>query len=428
MKTFLWELLLVAFPKVLAGVGTILVNFAILRTLGPEAFGAYSLCMAAILLADGVIGSAFDMAVIRLATDKRSTDPSASYNLERSALFMKLSLAGMVTLPLVALSRPVSRAVFHTELATGLIQVSCVAAMGMLAMRSIQVHVQVDQRFAAYGALDLIHSLLKFGGIVLVLGMLPPSPMAILGVVAFASLVVFAGGLFSIGKRIVTPYPGFWCELRHLVTFVRWSLLTSGIGTLGRYIDLLLLSLRSDMAEVGIFSGGQTLAAIPEMLGMYLSVIFSPRIMRTLRDGTFTPFFRRVQVTLLGIAVIGVVVGLLGMGLVRTYVLPAEYARSVTVLAILWPGVLAATVNFPLVLAFVLFVRPSFLFKLESIILPVTILFYLLVIDRYGAIGAAWVTTVSRFVRAVIVGVVAWRWALRASEMYSASPPHEVSL
>jgi O-antigen/teichoic acid export membrane protein len=113
------------------------------------------------------------------------------------------------------------------------------------------------------------------------------------------------------------------------------------------------------------------------------------------------------------------IVGLSGLDLIRQYVLPERYARSTGVFAILLPGALASTVSFPLSIAFVMFVRPSFLFKLELIILPITVVFYLMIIDPFGAVGAAWVTTVTRLVKAVILGYVAWRLARESHQVFS---------
>jgi len=415
MKNIAHEFLWIAFPKGFAGVGAILLNFVILGCLGTEAMGAYSLCMAGILLADGVFGSAFDVAVLKLATLARKSDPDKSYNLERSAFLLKLAMVLCASLVVFCFSRPISLLFFHNDSSINLIMSGCLAAVGLLSMRSIQAHLQIDQRFAEYGGLDFAHSCLRFGGIGLVLWLLPPNPTALILVVASAALIVFFVSATTIGQKMFHSAPGLGKASWELTEFVRWSLLTSGIGTLGRQVDVFLLSSRTDLAEVGIFSGGMIFSVIPDMFGMYLCVILSPRIMRYLQEGTFFQFFRRVQQALLVGAVVALVFGLLGVEFVRQYLLPSQYERSAYVLAILWPGSLAVMVSFPLAITFIMFVRPTFLFKLELIILPLTVIFYLVAIDRYGAIGAAWVTTISRLLKSIIIGVVAWRLARNTS-------------
>jgi O-antigen/teichoic acid export membrane protein len=331
---------------------------------------------------------------------------------------MKVAIGVIASLVLIMLARPVGRTLLHTEAAKVLIMTGCLAAVGLLAMRSVQVHLQVDQRFVAYGGVDLAHSCLRFGGIGLVLLLLPPNPVAIILVVALAPWIVFVISGTTIAGSLSQHSPGLKQAAREVADFVRWPLLTMGVATFGRQVDIWLLGSRASMSEVGIFSGGQVLSAIPDMLGMYLSVVLSPRIMRYLRDGTFCGFFRRVQRTLLIGAGAALIVGLLGVDLVRQYVLPEQYARSALVFAVLWPGALAGTVSFPLAIAFVMFVRPSFLFRLELVILPLTVVAYLVAIDRYGAVGAAWVTTVSRVTKAVIVGVLASRLAQNAKQEF----------
>ena len=249
----------------------------------------------------------------------------------------------------------------------------------------------------------------------MVLWLLPPDPTALVLVVAGAALIVVFVSAATIGTRLLGKASGFRAATWELTEFVRWSLLTTGIGTIGRQVDILLLSSRTELAEVGIFSGGMIFSVIPDMFGMYLSVILSPRILRYLQEGTFFAFFRRVQRALFIGAAMAMVFGLLGVELVRQYLLPEQYERSAYVLAILLPGSLAGTVSFPLAIAFIMFARPSFLFKLELIILPLTLVFYLIAIDHYGAIGAASVTSISRLLKAFIVGAVAWRWAQNSS-------------
>ena len=69
------EFMLVALPKILNGVGLILINGIALHVLGPAGFGVFSICSMAILLTDGILGSAFDMGVVRLVPTLRADEP-----------------------------------------------------------------------------------------------------------------------------------------------------------------------------------------------------------------------------------------------------------------------------------------------------------------------------------------------------------------
>jgi len=54
-------------------------------------------------------------------------------------------------------------------------------------------------------------------------------------------------------------------------------------------------------------------------------------------------------------------------------------------------------------------VRPRFLFSMELLASPLLILLYYYTIPAYGAVGAAWVTSASRLIKAEIAQGVAWK-------------------
>ena len=88
MKNLFREFFLVALPKVVGGFGTIVLSMVLMRHfLEPETFGIYYLCVAAILLADAVVGCAFDLSVLRLAPVYRSTRIEDSYRIEKIAFY-----------------------------------------------------------------------------------------------------------------------------------------------------------------------------------------------------------------------------------------------------------------------------------------------------------------------------------------------------
>jgi hypothetical protein len=59
----------------------------------------------------------------------------------------------------------------------------------------------------------------------------------------------------------------------------------------------------------------------------------------------------------------------------------------------------------------VMFVRPKFLFIMDCISFPILVLLYFYAISRYGAVGAAWVTSAANMTRALIAQSMAWQWA-----------------
>ncbi len=419
MKKTLTEFLFVACPKAVGGVGTLVLNLVLLRFLGGEtaaAYGAYSLCVAIILMADGIFGTAFDMGVLRLAPLYRTDNPSRSYSIERAALRLKAALILGVGLALSLLARPLANVLFGNPEQKHLIYISSAAAGGLLLLRSAQVHAQVDRRFHLYGLMDLLHSALKFGGIAVLLVFFAASPARVLLFFAAAPACVALVFLGAFARRLIFGGDTERGATAELVKFIRWFLGTFFLTTLVSKLDLLMLPVVTrDLHEVGIFAGALVLTMIPELLGVYLSVVFSPRIMPYCREGRFADFFRRFQVGFTGFALMLLAVAFFSLGFLREHLLPGSFAPSATVFLILLPGALAAMVSFPLTIQFLMFVRPAFLVAMESILLlPVGVAYYYAIRD-HGAVGAAWVTTASRVLKAVLAQAAAFYWSRHKS-------------
>lgn len=409
-KNLIVEFLFVAFPKVLNGVGWILINVLAVQALGPSLFGIFYLCSQAILLTDGVLGSAFDMGVVRLVPGLQSSDPAKASNTETAALMLKFAIAGSISLILVPFASPLANVAFDLPSGGNLIQLTCIAAIAVLALRSVQVHLQVNQRFASYGALDLLTSVIRIGGVIAVLYLSGPNLAYLLVALAIAPAFTFTVGIATLARGLLRLKPAFWEATKEFASYVKWPLLTFCITTVAAKVDLLLLTAWGTIAEVGLFSAGQVLTMIPELLGMYLAIVVSPKIMPAIQAGSFPAMLQRFQLAALVFAAAGLVAGLACLGLIGDYFLPGEYRRSVTILAILLPGALLSMANFPLVVPTLMFVRPRALIVIELVLLAPLLVVYYVAITRFGAEGAAVVTSLSRTFKAILQLAVAWQF------------------
>ena len=418
MKRGLIEFLCVALPKILGGVCTIGLNLILLRHLDVEDFGIYSLCVAGILLADAIVGSAIDLGVMRLAPMHRLTDPERSLSIEKSAFYIKLCMVGALSIMLGLWAGPLGRIVFHRSGDANLIWIACGGAMSMLMLRSALAHLQVSRRFGLYGLFDLIHAVLKFGGIAVLLVLFPGhvSPGSLLTFFMIGPVAVFLVFLATEGRVF---FRRFACQRQaavELLGFVKWFLLTFAVTSTVARLDVFLITFLTDIHEVGIFSGGYIFTLIPELLGSYMAVVLSPRVMPYLREGRFCSFFQKFQSACI-VGAIGIyIAALCMMGWIGQYLLPEDFARSSHIILILLPGALAAMITFPLTISFLMFVRPNFLLKLEIATLPFMAVAYGWAIPTHGAVGAAMVTSGFRVFKAAVSQRVAWKLARQARD------------
>jgi O-antigen/teichoic acid export membrane protein len=405
----------VAFPKVAGGACTLAANIILLRYFGPEQFGRYSLCVTGIILADAIIGSAVDMGVIRLAPLYQSAKPELALEVQQAALRFKAAAVLAALIVAFVLGRPISRIILHDPEQANLLQLSCVGALGLLALRSAQVWLQIRERFFLYGMIDFLHMTLKFGGIALLLAFNRATPAVVLSAFCLAPAVAFAFAVYKYSPKLVAFEPLSSSAYRELLGFVGWFTATFALTSLVGRLDIFLLTAWSDIRSVGIFAAGQAFAMIPEMLGVYLSVVLAPKVGPYCRDGRFAVFFRKSQLLLMSVAVVAYVVIAGVFSRFGATLLPTSFLTSSRIVLILLPGTLAAFVSFPLTYTFLMFVRPRFLFMLDACALPLLIPIYYWAILNHGGAGAAWVTGLSRVAKGGVAQIMAWRSARSAS-------------
>jgi O-antigen/teichoic acid export membrane protein len=411
VKKRLLELALVATPKFLTGFLNVALNAALLRYLGPAEYGVFALCTAGIILFDSIFGAAADNSMFKLVQAERHLGPGHTLAIERAALLVKGLLWMAAALALALAAREISRRWFHQEGRTALVAILLAAAGAVLVFRSLLAHWQIRERFAGYGAIDTVHSVFKFGGtalFVIVVG--APSTEPIIGIFALAPLLVVAGAALTGGFPLFHVHPSM-PVVRRVARVSLWFVLTFGLSVVLSRLDLFVLAELSSIEAVGIYSGGQVFALIPELVGSLLSVVFVPRIYAYWQAG-------RLQRLGTIVAVGGIVAGIVATAtawLTRdwlAHLFPASFAPSLEIFLILLPGYMAGMIAFPLAIPFLMFSRPRAILMLDLVTLPLMLGLFAWLISQHGAVGAAWAATMTRFCKVGIMHGLAWR-ALR---------------
>lgn len=416
MKKGLVEFLAIAFPKAINGGLTIFFNVLLLRHLGPEHYGAYSLCIGMILLVDGTVGSAIDLGVLRLSTERRLAAAHGGYTaIDLAGFLMKLLAGALAGGLLLSVADPLGNALFKGHGGADLLALTLAAALGLLLLRSVSVYLQSTGRFLLYGCFDLIHSLLKFGGVGwLILGWAAePEPGQVLRVFALAPFLALLPGLLVFFRGGRAGGGSTWQALGDLAGQIKWFLASYVVTASVSRMDIFMVTQFSSLEQTGILSGGQTFAAIPELLGTYIAVVLNPRVIPYCRENRFLPFLRKFQwaCLLAGLAIFAVAA--LGKNLLADLLLPPAFAPSVEVLLVLLPGTLVSMAVFPLVLPYLMFVRPRFFLTMDLLSLPLLFILYVYAIEQQGALGAAWVTSLARAGKGILAQLLALRLAAR---------------
>lgn len=409
--------LLLSLAKAAGGIFIIALNVLLVRFLPPEDFGRYAFCITIILLADSIIGGPFDLAVVKLCGEKRGMADEASTEATRAGLHLKLAL--------VLLLGPLAAFAFEGSAARGgdtrLVIATVCAILAVLLLRSVLVVLQVTGRIAAYSTTEGIQLAMRIGLVVAVLAIFSPRGDLVLWALAAGSLaaalaggLLFAPRLFGLAGLRALPHAP-------VASAAVWYLATIGLGAVIGRLDVIAMGWTGMTIQLGLFSAGQVIASIPELLGSYLAVFITPLLVAAMRDGTLRNLHDRLQPLLLAVAVTGLVLARLIWPPIATLLLPPDYAISGTIVLILLPGTLAAMATIPLALPMVMIKRRHALVVFDALLFPIVVAAYLLVVPEHGATGAAWVSCATTLLRSAYVLIQAFR-ITRASPIEQGTP------
>ena len=423
MKGTLAEFLWVAAPKIAAGGGQLLANLLLVRRLGPENAGVLFVCITAIMLSDAVLGSSLDIAVLKLATSGAGREPRASLQIQKAALLGKVLSCFLLAVPILVFSQAISARLFHQFSDARLLMLSLISLFGLLILRSVQTYFQVSRQFTLYGATDLLHSLAKYGGVAVLLAIGVRTPLGLLTVFACGPLLVGIVLLLTITRPMLTARFSRVALIELWHSF-KWYFASGAAASINTRVDVLLLSVAAGTAQAGLFSAAQVICMPVQLLGMYLAVVFAPRIMPLWEQGRLSGVYHKFQTYAIAGAFVAYGLALLLVGRLSALVLPSTYRGTTTIILLLLPSALTALINFPWTVSLLMFAHPRFLLAFELAALPVLVVLYRIISAREGAIGAAAVTSGFAIIKTIAYQVLASRTA--KSRPISAAPTEQV--
>lgn len=417
---------LVAVPKLIGGAALIGLNVWVAHRLPLAAYGVFTIASTGLLLLDGVVGAALDAGVIRTAGEASSRFGAVWQPAERAGVALKIVAAAIA----VVLATVAAAVVGRRDLIPFVVLV-LTAGAGMLVLRSVLVHLQLRERFIAYGVTDLAHTALRWTAVVLVSAAGYASAAGVIGAYAIAPWTIAA---VSATLLAVAPAARVAAEAeaepeaadasRRLLSFALITLSTTAVGAVVARLDIFIIGAAAPSEQAGVFGAAATIALVPTWIGAYLAPAFTARIIPLCRVGGMQSFFATVQRRLIAAGIAGAAFGFVAAPLLVRALLPVSYAAAADVVPVLLVSGIAGFVTFPLVLHTLLFLSPRTYLFMDLVSLPFVVPLYIVAAQRSGALGVAWVTATAAVTKAVIAQVAA-RSAVRRAELAWAQGGHE---
>jgi len=379
------------------------------RRLGPSGFGLFTLAASLVGWVEWALASAFARAGIRFVGSVADWRP-VGVTLVR--LYLAASLAATVLFWLLA--SPIANFLGESALATYLRLFALDIPIYGLAHAHLQILIGVgrySERALVSGARWICRLLL----VVALVGLGFSVPGAILGSIG-ASLIELAVARFyvrpSLRHREALALAQLW---GYAAPLLLWALTLRLFDRL----DLLMLkSLGATAADAGIYGAAQTVSL---SLGLF-TVAFAPLLLstisRTLRDGCLDEAKTLARNAMRAVIAFGPAAALLsGTGAeISLVVFGVEFARAGPLIGPLALAALALTMMHVATSILTAAGKPRWTFLLVGPLVPLALLGHLLLIPRYGALGAASVTALGASLSAVAQMIAIYR-------LWGAAPP-----
>ena len=383
----------------------------IARILGPAAFGIYWLCQNAIRIVTGCVSDPLDMAVMREAPIYFRSQPSIAMELIRSAFWLRITAGVLCSLAAAAVPGVVSWLIFDSPDYKLLALFTALGIVGDLLLRSSLGFFQASERFGSFMLVDMLWQLSRVVTVAVLwlCGALTMQAAIILYVAAPFAAFALAIMLFPAEvRKPVLPHPD---RLRGVLHYSKWMAAVTVMAVIAERLDIFMLKhFRSDH-EVGIYGGAMALALIPDFLNSSIQTVLSPRIAPAFADGQFIHLRNSYLKLAVPAGLLAAVIAWLIGGPVIKAFLSTRYVESIDAFKVLILATLFNAVMTPLSSPLVSYVRPKLAMIVSGLSLVIVGGVGVVLIPRYGVMGASMLILITRVIVGSILFVIADRLA-----------------
>ena len=372
------------------------------RVLGVVGFGIYVYCQTAIKLVTGCVGDPLDMAVMRRAPLLLKENRPAALQLIRSAFWLRVLIGAVVLLAIVAVPPFASQHMFGRSDYQLLVILTAAGVLGDFLLRSALGFFQIGEQFRKFMAVD---SVWQGGRVVAVLTLVlmhrltPVSAVGLYVIIPYAAFVIALLILPNDVRRLVAPHAG---EVAGILHYGKWIVIGMAMTAAYERLDILLLQHFKGEYAVGLYGAAMAWAVVPDFINGILQTVLAPKIAPAYAEGKFNAMQKSYLSGAIPVGVLFLAFALPIAGWVIRIFMSADFSAATNVYRILILSTVFNTVFTPLPEALMNFVAPKRVTFYSAIGLAWVAIAGVLLIPRYGPMGAAWVMLVAR----IIVGTL----------------------
>ncbi len=379
-----------------AGFGiALLTSILLVRFLGPAEYGIYATGMAIIMVVIGTVGESLDLGILKYVPLYLKEGEHKARQVVNVTFKLKLLLGLGLLLLSVAFAAEIAQVLFKNVELGRIVRIAACGVVGIFMLKSLTSYLQASERFHAYLAVELSHTLLKAGAILALFFIGTLTSFSALVVSAMASFVIF----LLMGRLLPKGYlwsGGFDKDaLSTVIHFTKWIMLGNGIAAIHSRLDIFMLGLLRGSKDVGVYSAAIALGTIPELLGSFVIIISYPKIMPLYERGALKDYLvsslKYSAPVCLGVIIVAVWLADPVIRLVYT----EEYLASIPILRLVVARSILWWLSGPLATPLLAMLRPRLLLFINIFIFLFLLAGNALVIPLYGPLGTAWLNVIA---------------------------------
>lgn len=366
-----------------------LLFFAVLaRSLGPDDFGLFSICIATLTLLADIGDFGANTTLINFVSKY------IKENREKAFKFMKLALEakllsgfififfGLIFAPFIA-----NKILLKPEITIPL-QLTSIGIIFALLFNFVTYNLQALQKFKSWGIVNIFANSLRLILLFVLIGTLSLNLNSIV-IIYIASLLfgVIVGSFFLPLKFLsvrneFSVNPDFFRFSKYVAIFIILAAISSRLDT---FISARLLS----KAEVGVYSVANQLSSIIPQLVFAIASVIAPKLKSYTEASQALNYLKKVQFLCIGIAILSLFI-LPAASFLIPLVYGTQYQQSVQLFFILFCAQLLFLIAIPSNQAILYFFEKPSIYCISILLQLVIVAFFgIALISRFGTYGAA---------------------------------------
>lgn len=378
------------------------------RFLGPNDFGILIVALTVLTMVADMAAIGTDTGIVKFVGKYFESDRRKALQFLKLGLEIKM-LVGVIVISIGWVIIPFISTTILTkpELIIPL-RLAMVGVFATLVFTFVTSSLQAIQKFWTWGVINVVINLVRLGVIIFLASI---SLLNINSVLIAYFICVLLG--FSLSLAFLPNFfkaKGERILAKEFVNYNKWIALFMLIAPISGRLDTYFVTKFLSLADVGIYGVATGLSTVGSQIVAGISTVVAPKIAGMDSDKKAITYLKKLQVFTIGLAILGIAVGIPLSRIVIPLLYGSQYAGSIAPLALLIVAQAVFLVSIPAHVSVVFYFSYPKLFVHISIanVIIVGVLGWVL-ISNFGYMGAAATVLVGNLSNFIIPGI----WTLR---------------